>query len=192
MTTRRRTVSSPCSTSTSPIVPRDVRLDRVGVLGLDLDADVDLLGRLALARLQQLEVADEPSGCQVRQPSRLVGVRDLVVEQHRLGDDVRLLADRSRSRSRTGRSRRRAGRSGRPGSGRHAGSRPASRPSRTRATRPPPPGPRGSGRRRTATACRCSSERAPDSAPRRCGAGARCPDRARVEREQGQPHWPPV
>jgi hypothetical protein len=98
ITTRRRTVSSPCSTSTFADrlgdAPLRVALGDVGVLGLDLDADIDLVGRLALARLEELEVADELAGCEVREAAGLVGVGDLVVEERRVGDDVRLLTDR--------------------------------------------------------------------------------------------------
>ena len=81
----------------SPIVGADVLLARLHrrhrVLGLHLDPDVELVGRLAVPRLEQLEVADEAAGRAVRQLARLVGVADLVVEHRRLRHEVQLLAD---------------------------------------------------------------------------------------------------
>ena len=66
---------------------------RHGVLGLHLDPDVELVGRLAVPRLEQLEVADEAAGRAIRQLARLVGVAHLVIEHRRLGHEVELLAD---------------------------------------------------------------------------------------------------
>ena len=81
----------------SPIVGSNVLLARLHcghrILGLDLDPDVELLGRLPVPWLEQFEVADEAAGRPVRELARLVGVPQLVIEDRRLRHEVQLLAD---------------------------------------------------------------------------------------------------
>ena len=63
---------------------------RVVVRGVDLDPDVEDLGRLAVARAHQVEVAHEATDGRRGQPLRPGLVADLVLERRDRGDQVRL------------------------------------------------------------------------------------------------------
>ena len=145
---------------------------------VDLDPDVEDLGRLAVARPHQLEIADEPADGRGGQPLGARLVAHLVLERRDVGDEVRLAARVDRVDGEA---------AGRRGEEVVAAVRVAARladldqrPDPGQRQRPGPPrprGPRGSGRRRTARRCRGNGGSAPGSGPRRCGAAGRCPDR---------------
>src|SRR4029078_11351066 len=63
------------------------------VLGLDLDPDVDLLRRLAVARLEEVEIAHETTGRLHRETLGHFRVADQLLEELDLGDEVRALRD---------------------------------------------------------------------------------------------------
>ncbi len=154
----------------------------LGADGLELDPDVEDLGRLAVARPHQLEVAHEPAD---RGRGQALGPRlvaDLVLERRHLGDQVRLGARVDRiDREPPGRRRQQVVAAVRVAAGlADLGERPdarrgpatlrspTSRPSRISTT------PNG------VAACRGSGGSARGSAPRRCGAGRTMPGQRTV------------